>query len=597
MPAMFRNPFRKLAPIQESPNEDIVTEDIGPDPQLPLPTTNDESRSPQDRLKAYMSTILPPLMQRHLLVTKPGRATDQIVEGSNVQQVTVFEGRFGTLLRVKFENGIWWEVYCEMESVANEAARAWHPAWQVLPVTAVEEDAASVYSQPGLEMNEERAAVPEDAESVYSQPGLEDTRTDADSIYIQLGMEDTATANECTSEDTAVNTIADEEESRSTSNPQLTIEPPSTSRTTTWLNTLLPPHGPTLLDTYTLHRQLFLSDLATFYNPTILLQSLLQPYLKTHTSLPCIPDLHPSQSWLDQIPEIVGGKPSAWHPAGQTWVVQNFKFGVPVYLDRHRGKDRICLNVNGKKEILKGRKRERFLDDLARIQASYATLTDSHLGELELFPTSDVDPTAFPLDDRLGVSVSVKANGRFSSPYEFFTQYIPDDTNPFLQSLIRQAISQIDYAPGPYPLQPIRPLHGNICVCPKSGSITRFDRSHHVASIPWELASHAPLTLTPRERKKWMYSMKRHCLGCAIRKGGEVSGEERLVWREGKGGEVVDLVLEWRRMVLGEVECDEDGARGFERRLVWLLYGRKDWKVFKQEWKANLTIGNVMSCK
>jgi len=247
----------------------------------------------------------------------------------------------------------------------------------------------------------------------------------------------------------------------------------------------------------------------------------IQRQLKELTNLNCIPSIEAEEQ--NVIIDTDTG------PLHLSWVAEKVVNGVPVWcVKSDMGTDELFIvGSHGNVEKLKGRKKERFLDDLARIQVAYASITSPHLGPVILRyreHSSDMGLLSDLPDDQGLVADIVPIAGDAAQYFRLFVQ-----TNA-LQSVA--AISKlcidhhVEYISGPYPLIPPQPLLRNLDVDPVTGNIIRLSNSHEMQSVPWEIAAQCPLNLSAKAQAKYQHSLKRHFFGVHMRR--RMASEPRL---------------------------------------------------------------------
>jgi hypothetical protein len=323
--------------------------------------------------------------------------------------------------------------------------------------------------------------------------------------------------------------------------------------------------------------------LNTFYNVTLLHKIIAQQYLKQITELDCIPNIISAQPWLHSSPEVLNGIPGQPHPDSLSWVLEDCRTGTHLKLSRNsHGTDYIYYWDKNEWIRLRGRKKERFLDDLARIQVAYAMITSPYLGPLALQPCPDGIADLFPvtlLDDRFDpVTVDIAAPG--SSPWDhIFT--IPPNASTFLSHLVSVAIDRLNPLPGPYPLQPAADIWDNIMINQISGKITHVRNSWRAHTVPWEIAAQPPIKLSRKSKERFTYSLKRHWFGYLVRS----RQDEREFPLKPRLDELVfqDEGIVECLLSMGEGLSDKEVE--LEERLAVLLFG-KDWKKEKLIWES-----------
>jgi hypothetical protein len=249
-----------------------------------------------------------------------------------------------------------------------------------------------------------------------------------------------------------------------------------------------------------------LTPVSICYNEDVLYKVIVQCHLKEITNLACIPEIHASHAWVGSGPEMISGTGQK-HPIEElSWILEDSVEGsrIKVYHGgAGKGSDKIFYQGSKGNWIrLSGRRKERFLDDLARIQVAYSFITFPHLGRLSLHQCSPNEETFFPLrqlDDRVGaVKVDIQ----------------PTDSVKDYQTSLG---IETDLLPGPYPLQPILPIWDNLLINSQTGKIILLKNSSLAKSVPWEVAAQPPLTMSKKSHAKYVYSLKRHWFGYYIR--------------------------------------------------------------------------------
>ena len=248
------------------------------------------------------------------------------------------------------------------------------------------------------------------------------------------------------------------------------------------------------------------TPLSICYNEQILYRFMVQRYLKEMTDLPCIPEIHATQAWVGSGPEVRNGMGQHYPVEELSWLVKDSVKGVKVKVSHDpegKGTDKIYYRGTKNNWIrLSGREKERFLDDLARIQVAYSFITFPHIGTLSLRQCRLDEDTSIPalqLDDRVG-TVTVDIESTISAKDYLTSAGI--DTDPL---------------PSPYPLQPILPIWENLLINPESGNIVLLRNSSLARTVPWEVAAQSPLKLSRRSHEKYIHSLKRHWFGYYVR--------------------------------------------------------------------------------
>jgi hypothetical protein len=295
---------------------------------------------------------------------------------------------------------------------------------------------------------------------------------------------------------------------------------------------------------------------------------LIQPRLKEITSLACIPTIHYTQIPLDPADDL-------------NWIIEDDPPGVPVRLAatsplRPGKSDRLEICVDGKWTRLRRRMKERFLDDLARIQVAYSIITSEHLGPLVPMQVTNERSGMF---NRLKLTESfiiADIEPTFPTPKEYILSHSQDSFTSHLLSKATESMTT--FTSGPYPLSLPDDILSNVLVHPITGNITRLSHCWNTGTIPWELACLAPLQLSPPARKRYNYSLKRHYFGALVRNRGcnpdapkvyEVAvAEGREVW---------------------ECICGV-GREGGVERMVNVVLGKRDWEGEKRKWEEGIII-------
>lgn len=257
------------------------------------------------------------------------------------------------------------------------------------------------------------------------------------------------------------------------------------------------------------------------YNQQILHKFIIQRYLKEVTNLLCIPEVHSIHAWIGSGPEIINGRKQRTSLEELSWIIEESIDGAKIKVEQNlkkTGSARIYYRESsGEWKRLRGRAKERFLDDLARIQVSYSFITFPYLGVLSLKQCSMNEDSRIPLlrlDDRVG-AVKVDIDPFFASSSE------ESDTSSttFINSTTSTTStdSEENPLPGPYPLQPILSSWEHILVNPETGNITQLGYSERAMTVLWEVAALPPLRLSNRARERWVHSLKRHWFGCYVR--------------------------------------------------------------------------------
>ena len=299
---------------------------------------------------------------------------------------------------------------------------------------------------------------------------------------------------------------------------------------------------------------------------------LIQNRLKEMTSLDCIPSILYTQISLDG-------------QDGLNWIIEDNPTGAPVRLvpQRKAKSDHLEICINGHWTRLRGSKKARFLDDLARIQVAYATITSEHLGSLTLME-STADSNAKGLFNHLNWNnglLIADIQPTSPTPRDCLLSLSPQDA--FTTHLLGKAADKITFAPGPYPLSPPPGILSHVLVDPHKGTISNLSNSIHARTVPWEFAALPPLRLSRRSHERYMFSLKRHYFGTLVRNKGSIGGDEpklyELACRE-EGREVWECI----GGVLGVVEGEWRG------RMVSVVLGRKGWEEEKRKWDEGIIV-------
>jgi len=248
----------------------------------------------------------------------------------------------------------------------------------------------------------------------------------------------------------------------------------------------------------------------------------IQRQLREVTELDCIPYIEAEEQNV-----IVDTNTGPLH---LSWVAENAVYGVPVWsVKSNAGIDQLFIvGLDGEVEKLKGRKKERFLDDLARIQVAYASITSPHLGPVILRNREDPpDKGLFsdlPDDEEKLVADIVPTAGDAA----LYLQHLFEAKASQHVTVVSQLNSNdhVKYIPGPYPLIPPQPLIQNLEVNPVTGNIISLNNSHETQSVPWEIAAQCPLSLSAKNQAKYRHSLKRQFLGVHMKR--EIASEPRL---------------------------------------------------------------------
>lgn len=230
----------------------------------------------------------------------------------------------------------------------------------------------------------------------------------------------------------------------------------------------------------------------------------IQQELKKLTNLDCIPELAAGerQFCLDTGSQLQLG----------TWVAEERLEGVVSVraVKSVKGSDHLWMySPTGAKKRLRRDKKRRFLDDLARIQVAYASITSPTLGRVCLMESEHA------LDKGLFDEMPDRNWGFVSG-----VTPMAEDPAKWMQSLVKSdKVDQLDfgdssdYIRGPYPLIPPEPLLDNIQVDPETGNIVGLCNSYDTESVPWEIAAQCPLNLSAKSRARYQNSLKRHFWG------------------------------------------------------------------------------------
>jgi hypothetical protein len=320
--------------------------------------------------------------------------------------------------------------------------------------------------------------------------------------------------------------------------------------------------------------------LSPFYDINLLRKVTLQTMISKATELECIPEIVASSAWLDSEAEFIFGVHCKSGLEGVSWYLEQRPSGSAVKLERStKGSDKIMISglETNNWTRLSGRRKERFLHDLARIQISYSNLKSPNLGSLDIILTED-NPF-LPIDDRFpGLDPKIISSGK--SIQEYILHLAGDNLPSFLTYLVEEGISRLDLLPGPYPLAPVGPIWSNLVVKPETGNIVGLHNSFEVHSVPWEVAARVPLKLSPRSHARYMQSLKRHWFGAFVRaqqSEREFALEPRLDQLT-QSQDIIDCIMKIR-------ETAPDHLNAIEERMVNILYNRKDFNNFKTEWE------------
>jgi hypothetical protein len=220
--------------------------------------------------------------------------------------------------------------------------------------------------------------------------------------------------------------------------------------------------------------------------------------------------------------------------------------------------------------------KERFLDDLARIQVAYSIITSEHLGSLVPMQVTDERIGMFDGLKLTESCIIADIEPTFPTPKEYIRSLSQDSFTSHLLSKATESMT--NFTSGPYPLSLPGDILSNVLVHPITGNITRLSHCWNTGTIPWELACLAPLQLSPPARKRYNYSLKRHYFGALVRNRGcnpdapkvyEVAvAEGREVWE-----------------CIGGV-----GSEGGVERMVNVVLGKRDWEGEKRKWEEGIII-------
>ncbi len=249
-----------------------------------------------------------------------------------------------------------------------------------------------------------------------------------------------------------------------------------------------------------------LTPVSMCYNEDVLYRVIVQRHLKELSNLACIPEIHASHAWVGSGPEIIRGIGQQYPIEELSWLLEPSVEGSRIKVEHAaEGKASDKVFYQGRKGNwirLSGRRKERFLDDLARIQVAYSFITFPHLGRLSLHQCSLNADAIFPirqLDDRVGaVKVDIQPT---------------DSVKRYRTSLGIET----ELLPGTYPLQPILPIWDNLLINSDTGNIILLKNSSLAESVPWEIAAQPLLTMSTKSHAKYVYSLKRHWFGYYVR--------------------------------------------------------------------------------
>lgn len=236
---------------------------------------------------------------------------------------------------------------------------------------------------------------------------------------------------------------------------------------------------------------------------------LIHRHLKAVTGLECIPKIT-GWEFLDRETDGIVG--------ADGWIAEETRHGSQVKIINSKNlcdTDKISILVKDKWILLKGRKKQRFLDDLARIQIAYSTITSPNLGPVQLTYANNTQDGIFPNFDLRNGRYSLTADiiPTVEFPKTYFLR-LRHKATPFLKQLVSNFPTP---QPGPYPLQPPSPIWPLLHVNPNTGNIIRLSHCHRTKSVPWEIAACAPLQLSSSAQRRWIYSLRRHWWGAHIR--------------------------------------------------------------------------------
>ena len=158
---------------------------------------------------------------------------------------------------------------------------------------------------------------------------------------------------------------------------------------------------------------------------------LIHRHLKEVTQLQCIPEI-PAWEFFDRETDGIVG--------ADGWVAEDYRYGSQVKITNSKTSsttDKISINVNDEWIPLKGRKKQRFLDDLARIHIAYSTITSPHLGPVELTYTTNAKDGIFPYfnlqDGKTSLTADVIPTVKFPKTYFLRLRH---RAPPFLKHLV-----------------------------------------------------------------------------------------------------------------------------------------------------------------
>ena len=328
------------------------------------------------------------------------------------------------------------------------------------------------------------------------------------------------------------------------------------------------------------------TDLPSLQHPLInhFLQKLLvQNPLKHHTNLSSIPTIHD----YNFRPYLQNGLLKV---QGLNYIIEEDSPGVPIRLSRSSkcgGTDKIEMFVGGKWVDLSGRKKERFLDDLARIQVAYSTIMSSDLGPVKFQFTTIPREGFFPcvqLDDTTFITADVIPS--ISSPEEYLQtlhRLIP--SRSFLKYLLRTETPPTLNS-GPYPLQPITPLWSHLFINPSSGKITFLSNCHEMQSVPWEIASFpsSSIQLSSNSKQRYIYSLKRHFWGYLIQQKTSTDSGKLGLYELAFSHKLIGVECLLRSQQQPELSPEE--IEGLEKYIV-KSSTRRSYKKDKKLWELN----------
>jgi len=219
--------------------------------------------------------------------------------------------------------------------------------------------------------------------------------------------------------------------------------------------------------------------------------------------------------------------------------------------------------------------KERFLDDLARIQVAYSSITSDRLGPL--VPVEVTDETS-GMFNRLVLKESciiADIEDTFPTPKDYVVSLSQDS---FISHLVSKATQKVTFTTGPYPLGLPGQIFENLLVDPVTGNITRLSQSWNTGTVPWELAALPPLNLSPKAEKRYNYSLKRHYFGALVRnRGCDAEGPKLYEFAAAEGREVWECIG-----AVGKVDRME--------RMVNVVLGKKGWEREKRKWDEGIIV-------